>query len=374
MKKNSLKGVLLAFLCFSCFSTSDISAQKDVEKILDQGEIKKFAKADKLIAKGDEILDKTIGIEKEIEALRNAEGRIKTRKIDKKSKASAKYKMQAAIYYKDGYNTKIKVLDKRLKIAEKAGDSKAAGARDEVKVLEKKARKQYNKAENLISYEEAVEMVELAQENQLKALDVMAKALVVETAVTEIQEEPLAELIEEIPVAIQDSVIVPEPEMEATQQTASETMEELATEETTVSESVVPPVGTEAAVVAVTTAAVVAAAGSEEEEQTVGAEVVEEVPMPVEEPVVENNSDVFFTIQILAGKSKISDAQLAQAYSGSKKIIEMTGDGWHRYSIGKFDSIEKARRTQKEEGVKGFIVAYKDGKRISVKEANELLK
>ena len=357
MKKNSLKGVMLAFLCFSCFSFSNILAQKKVEKILDDGEIKKFTKADKLIAKGDEILDKTVGIEKEIEALRNADGRIKTRKIDKRSKVSAKYKMQAAIYYKDGYHTKIKVLDKRLKAAEKAGDAKAAGVRDEVKELEKKARKQYNKAENLISYEEAVEMVELAQENQLKALDVMAKALVAGTAVAEMQEEPVAEVIEEIPVAIQDSVSVPEPEMEVAQQTASETTEELATE------GAVPPAGTEAAVVAGTTAAVVAAAGSEEE-----------VPVPIEEPAVDTNLDVFFSIQILAGKSKVSEAQLAQAYSGSKKIIEMTGDGWYRYSIGKFDSIEKARQVQKEEGVKGFIVAYKDGKRISVKEATELLK
>ncbi|MBI9061001.1 MAG: SPOR domain-containing protein [Marinilabiliaceae bacterium] len=363
MKKNSLKGVMLAFLCFSCFSFSNILAQNEVEKILDEGEVKKFTKADKLIARGDEILDKTVGIEKEIEALRNADGRIKTRKIDKRSKASAKYKMQAAIYYKDGYHTKIKVLDKRLKAAEKAGDTKASSARDEVKELEKKARKQYNKAENLISYEEAVEMVELAQENQLRALDVMAKALGAATAVTEIQEEPVAEVIEEIPVAIQDSVSVPEPEMEATQQTASETREELATEETTVSEGGVPPVGTKAAVVAGTTVAVVAAAGSEEE-----------VPVPVEEPVVDTNLNVFFSIQILAGKSKISEAQLAQTYSGSKKIIEMTGDGWHRYSIGKFDSVEKARQAQKEEGVKGFIVAYKDGKRISVKEATELLK
>ena len=364
MKKNSLKGVMLAFLCFSCFSFSNVLAQNKVEKILDDGEIKKFTKADKLIAKGDEILDKTVGIEKEIEALRNADGRIKTRKIDKRSKVSAKYKMQAAIYYKDGYHTKIKVLDKRLKAAE----NKAAGVRDEVKELEKKARKQYNKAENLISYEEAVEMVELAQENQLKALDVMAKALVAGTAVAEIQEEPVAEVIEEIPVAIQDSVSVPEPEMEAAQQTASETTEELATE------GAVPPAGTEAAVVAGTTAAVVAAAGSEEPEQAVDTEVAEEVPVPIEEPAVDTNLDVFFSIQILAGKSKVSEAQLAQAYSGSKKIIEMTGDGWYRYSIGKFDSIEKARQVQKEEGVKGFIVAYKDGKRISVKEATELLK
>jgi len=374
MKKNSLKRVMLAFLCFSCFSFSNILAQNEVEKILDEGEIKKFTKADKLIAKGDEILDKTIGIEKEIDALRNADGRIKTRKIDKKSKASAKYKMQAAVYYKDGYNTKIKVLDKRLKTAEKAGDSKAANVRDEVKVLEKKARKQYNKAENLISYEEAVEMVELAQENQLKAIDVMAKAMVSEAPVAEVPEEAVEEVIEEIPLTVQDSVSVPEPEMEATQETTSETMEELTSEEEVVSEGAVPPAGTEAAVVAGTTAAVVAAAGTEEEDQAVATEVVEEVPVPIEEPAVETGSDVFFSIQILAGKTKVSEAQLTKAYSGSKEIIEMTGDGWHRYSIGKFDSVEKARQAQKEEGVKGFIVAYKDGMRISVKEATELLK
>ncbi len=367
MKKSSLKGVLLAFLCFSCFSFSDLFAQREVEKILDQGEVKKFAKADKLIAKGDAILDNTIGLEKEIETLRNAEGRIKTRKIDKKSKASAKYKMQAAIYYKDGYNTKIKVLDKRLKTAEKSGDSKAANAREEVKVLEKKARKQYNKAENLISYEEAVEMVELAQENQQKALDVMTKTLI--TGVTaEVQEESGAEVIEEIPVAVQDTLVTPEPEMEVTQQATSESMEELATE------GVVPPSGTEAAVVVGTTAAVVAAVSTEEALQVDETEVVDEVVVPIEEPIADSNKDVFFTIQILAGKSKIAEAQIEQAYSGSNKVIEMTGDGWYRYSIGKYNSIEKARQVQTDEGIKGFIVAYNDGKRISVKEASELLK
>lgn len=371
MKKNLIK-VFFLILSVSLIPMSGF-AQKKIEKVLEQKEVNKFAKADKLISKGDAIIIKADEIEKEIEALRNTDGRIKTRKINKKSKAAAKYKMQAAVYYKDGYNTKIKVLDKRLKALEKSGDSDAAEVRQEMKGLTKKARKQYNKAENLISYEEAVEMVEMAQENQQKAIDLMVKSLVSANTDEAATEEPAEELVEEMPVVTQDTVAVQVAEPEETIQNQEETAEQISEEVAGVAVTEVPPTGVEAAV-AGTTVTAVAATGEALEEQVTQEEIAKEaIEETIEEPVVEPSENVFFTIQILAGKTKIADEKLKQAYSGPKEIMEMKGDGWFRYSIGKFNSIEKAREVQKAQGVKGFIVAYKDGQRISVKEAMELL-
>ncbi len=83
--------------------------------------------------------------------------------------------------------------------------------------------------------------------------------------------------------------------------------------------------------------------------------------------------DVYFTIQIMADKVRVSKVRLNRVYNGSRKIIENMGDGWFRYSVGKFGSYSKAASTMKQEGIKGYVVAYKGSKRISVSEAKRLL-
>ncbi|MCU4164103.1 SPOR domain-containing protein [Carboxylicivirga caseinilyticus] len=105
--------------------------------------------------------------------------------------------------------------------------------------------------------------------------------------------------------------------------------------------------------------------------------VTEEAPIPV---VVEKipektvqQPETYFSIQIIADKTTVSESRLKIVYKGSRKIIMNEGDGWYRYSIGKFKSFEEANSVMKSEGIKGFVVAYSDGKRITTSQAKTIL-
>jgi hypothetical protein len=65
---------------------------------------------------------------------------------------------------------------------------------------------------------------------------------------------------------------------------------------------------------------------------------------------------------------------LKTKYAGTQEVVEMSAGGWYRYSAGKFTKLDEAKAVMKAEGIKGFIVAYKSGERITVSEAVELLK
>lgn len=102
-------------------------------------------------------------------------------------------------------------------------------------------------------------------------------------------------------------------------------------------------------------------------------EVVKEEAKPIAISDKPKVGDTFFTIQIMADRKKAAQDQIKRIYSGSMKVDERKGDGWFRYSIGRFSSHEEAGRVMKREGVKGYIVAYSQSKRISISEAKKLL-
>jgi len=93
--------------------------------------------------------------------------------------------------------------------------------------------------------------------------------------------------------------------------------------------------------------------------------VVEPQPPPV---------TIFFTIQILSKTSPATDEQLNHVYSGSEKPYLMKSDGYYRYVVGRFATLFEAKVFQNQNQVEGFIVAYKNGEKISVQEAADLLK
>ncbi len=97
--------------------------------------------------------------------------------------------------------------------------------------------------------------------------------------------------------------------------------------------------------------------------QTVVKQVVAETP----------KVDVYFTVQILADKKPVSESALKGVYSGSYPIILNKGDGWYRYSFGKFKTLAAAKKAMEESKTKGYVVAYKNEVRISLSEAKLLL-
>ncbi|MCU4176602.1 hypothetical protein [Carboxylicivirga sp. N1Y90] len=379
MKNFSKLPLYFILICLFILPLTSIAQSNKLSAQLDEKENKKIESSQKLIKKGNSILLESEEYEKEVEALKNADGRIKTKKINKLNKKIAENKMKAAVYFEDGYNKHIKTLDGRLKGLEKAGNSEAEKVRDEVKQLQKKAQKQYNKAERLSSPDEMVELVELAQENQNKAIEIqessLLKILAAGTTVAIVEE-----VIEEEPVAsnealVQDSIShEPEP---VNQSPVAENLELEANPDLTTPNVVDPNAALVVAGAGVGAAAIITTPTEETETSQVPIEEEEASPEIIQEEVITKpivESQVFLSIQFLADKQQASSEKLKQAYAGNMEVIEMIGDGWYRYSIGKFTDVETARNTMKDESIKGFIVAYNKEERISVREAMELLK
>ena len=354
--------IVLAMLIFPLLGNAQTN---ELKKHLNEKEIKKLTSSEKLIMKGNSVINEVKELEEEVETLKNAEGRIKTRKINKRNQKIAETKMKASILFEDGYGKHINILDKRIKALAKEGNSEAAQTRNDVHALEKKAKKQYNKAERLTTPADMIEMLELAQENQSKAIAVQEKFLlsVLESSSTKEDVVEVIESDEEI-VAVVDSTTIIEPQPEPS-------VEEIET--TNVPVTTIEPEVTSTAAIATGAAVATVAAIPEETEETPEEELAiavnEETTMEEPEPV----KDVFLSIQFLADKQKASETQLKQAYSGNLEIIEKTGNGWYRYSLGKFTDVAKAQKTMQDEKIKGFIVAYNKDERISVKEALELI-
>ncbi|MCU4164105.1 hypothetical protein [Carboxylicivirga caseinilyticus] len=347
----------------------------ELKKHLNEKEIKKLSSSEKLINKGNKLIDAVKSIQEEVDALKNADGRIKTNKINKRNKKIAEAKLKAAIFYEDGYAKHIGVLDKRIKELENQGNAEASKTRNEVKSLTKKAKKQYNKSERLSSPEDMIEMVELAQENQGKAIELQERYLL-SVLDNQPEEKPIVEeaetVISNVPEEVTDTTTIVE-----TTTLVSEPVEEITTGSETINESIAevetPIVPVAGATGSETIIATVANEVLQTETTEQATPVVEEIIEPVVTEPVKQVKDVFLTIQFLADKEKASEEKLQQAYSGNLEIIEKTGSGWYRYSVGKFTDVTKARETMQNEGIKGFIVAYNKDERISVKEALEII-
>jgi hypothetical protein len=118
-------------------------------------------------------------------------------------------------------------------------------------------------------------------------------------------------------------------------------------------------------VVPVATAATVVAVASEKPAET----VVAPQPATARPPL----TNIFITIQLMATKVNASTDEIKQVYSGSREVIEMKSSDYIRYTVGKFYTLDEAKAAMAAEGIKGIVVAFKDGERISVVEAARLM-
>jgi hypothetical protein len=361
-----------------------------VVKQLEEKDQKKVAKADKLLAKGYEILKEAEQLEAEITQLQEADGRIKTRKINKLEKKSNDIKIKASVYLEDGYSKKIKTYESALKDIRKADpqrESIVQGIEDEAAEQEKKARRFYRKSDNMASPDKMVELIELGQEKYLEVIEIQLAGLLTlwgETGST----EPVQEVLEEPAIAVQEMPVEQDTLVQDSVLVVESPVAELDAGTTASAPLTTNPSGAALAAAGVAgTAAIVAGAEGETagQEETPLVAVVEEPTQeevlqtdvkdePVESSAASSNEDVFFTVQFMADKNPASQERIAQMYQGSEEVVEMKGDGWYRYSIGKCTVLEDAKELMKKEGVKGFIVAYHNGQRITIREAIERLK
>ena len=88
----------------------------------------------------------------------------------------------------------------------------------------------------------------------------------------------------------------------------------------------------------------------------------------------EDQEEIFFSIQFLATREPVSSQRVKSVYNGHLPVIEYEGEGWFRFSAGRFATVEKALAEKEREGIYGFIVAYRNGERISLARAREYIK
>ena len=93
-----------------------------------------------------------------------------------------------------------------------------------------------------------------------------------------------------------------------------------------------------------------------------------------EKPKSKNNhekDEVVFRVQVRATKERLEkEDPFVKHYQDL--TIEKTGSGWHRYMVGEHHSYEAAMKNQieiKKDGYRdAYVVAYKNGKRVPVRE------
>lgn len=368
--------LLISFLVVLNINVFSQDNEKAVVEKLSEKDRNKVAKAEKLLSKGILILKEASGYDVEIAAMKDVEGRLKMRKINKLEKKSNSIKIKASKYLQDGYKKKVKVYESVLKDSRKLNPQLASRLKEvefnsDKKI--KKSKKLYRKANDMASKSKAVEYFEIGHKNYQEAIVLLCEGLAV---VFEIEPR---EVVNDA-VAEKDTLQVDESSIEKEVETVPEGNATDSTEVTTTN-AIANPAVTGGVVAATTAAAVVAVSKdtvSDENDSAVKEteeEVIAEDTTSLDaEPQDEKSGDVFFTIQFMADKKSVSPAQLKAKYVGDKEVIEMNTDGWYRYSVGKFTNLEEAKGVMKTEGIKGFIVAYKNGERITVSDALELLK
>lgn len=380
--KTLIKSIIAVFLLILIIeSGSNLRAQDKEKAVIEKLTSKdkgKIAKADKWLNKGYGILKEAKVYDDKAAAMKESEGKIKMGKINKLEKKSDGIKIKAASYLQDGYKKKAKVFGSIIKDSRKTNPQLASRLKEVEFTSDKKIKKSkklYRKADDMASKSKAVEYFELGHKNYVEAIEILCEGLTVaygiessvESNDTGVEENTISEpeeVVDENAVSTENGETVPP-----------------------VSKANGADVGGVAAggvaAVATTTAVVAAGSNQQEDEKELATEqadstaaVVIEQAMPADTiaPAEKRDIDVFFTIQFIADKSPVSQEVLTAKYSGEQEVVEMNAGGWYRYSAGKFTNLDEAKAVMKSEGIKGFIVAYKSGERITVSEAIELLK
>jgi len=73
----------------------------------------------------------------------------------------------------------------------------------------------------------------------------------------------------------------------------------------------------------------------------------------------------FYRIQIAAFRKRIPKSQLSEIYAETEHIKEEFIDGYYKYTIGDFATMEEAKAYRKKTGIyNSFIVTYENNKRV----------
>jgi hypothetical protein len=96
--------------------------------------------------------------------------------------------------------------------------------------------------------------------------------------------------------------------------------------------------------------------------------VLPEIKKEVELP---DSMIIYYMVQIAAHTIQISPKYIKEnVYEGQMPVSELKEEGWYKYTIGHYKTLDEAERLLNQINVaKAFVVAYKNGKRVPIKEA-----
>lgn len=116
----------------------------------------------------------------------------------------------------------------------------------------------------------------------------------------------------------------------------------------------------------------------EDVEQNLFAEVPKVEPVKIDTtpppPIQPHDSTIiFYSVQIAAHTIPMTESYLRNnIYFGPMFIQEIWEDGWYKYLIGHFKKVDEALKLLRQINVeKAFVVAYRNGKRVALKELNQ---
>ncbi len=366
----------MKFFCFCMvlFMGVVVNIQAQQQLILSSGNERKIAKADKKIAKGDAIVAKKEKYVRQIEAV-ETQGKSRSGKVRRLQTKSNKIIVTSASFYKEGYGKKYNTYKKVVSGGIKEGilQQDAVGLMNSAKGEYKNGRKLRRKVSNLSDVNKAADMLLDANEKEANAIQTLEKAIDTFSQ-GEIETEAPVNLVQE-PLMDSTNQVVAAPLPIVTSGLAL-ALDSIGVDEIVVLSQPNPLMNTDSAGVGTLPVSTLYADSLIMPKDSLLSPNLTE-PLLQDTVLITAKSEdaphVYFSVQFLADKNAISKERLAQVYDGPFEMLEHVADGWYRYSFGKFATLSEANQMKTRSGVQGYVVAYLNEKRISIKEATVML-
>jgi len=359
-----LIGLLLLGFIFSGFKEEKtIKDNPSLKNALSGSALRKFNRGEKLTGKAKLILDEAERYEQQIEEIKQTSGRAQSRKMGKLEQKKMEKEIEAFYAFEMAHKKLYQAYQKTLKgFRELSADpAKGIDLEKSARLNYLRARKFRNKAENKKSEDKVYKLLSDAYDFEIDAINNQIEAFENyqgSTAIAEVHAEPELQTEEQDTVSAQTEPVVTDSVtisyLKDTVRLPTITIPAEKTKET------IPPDTLKQI---------------EPSEEKIKPEI-EKQPRAdsVQAPIAVKQVEIFFSIQILAKTSPASLDQLHSIYSGDEEVFLRRSGDYYRYQVGKFKTLFEAKIFKNKEKIEGFIVAYKNSERITIKEAAEIIR